>query len=378
MSPEQFPFIVKLLDDDSPVVQEEIQRALISVGPELPELYERFHVAWPQRLQIHRSLWNWRKARLLSTWTQWLRQSDPYTALEIAHDGLSQFASALLEGKHVVELLQEIAGLYRSERMGVATAGDLASFLFEKRFQGDRSSYYSPDNSYLSRVIANGKGNPISLCSLFILVGKRLGLELWGCNYPGHFLARHDQGAELRLYDCFQGGREMDLQLTGELRGQLSPSQVETLCRAPVSVVQIISRVVRNLVGAYLNQERRPEANLFFLLHKDLVARDKGGVEGLTLRETLFQPGQLVVHKSKGYRGVVVDYDLYVNDSSGPTHEPVYRVLVHRSPQVASARESTLSVDPSGSLVAHPFVTYFFSKFEDGVYYRNSKPWEKP
>lgn len=377
MKAEQFPFLLKLLDDDSPVVQEEIQRALISLAPELPDLYQRFQVPWLDRLQIHRSLWGWRKSRLLAGWIHWIRQPLPHAALEMAHSSLSEFASNILEGRTLAEQLDDIAALYRSERMGVATAGDLATFLFEKRFQGDRNSYYSPDNSFLSRVIANGKGNPISLCSLFILVGQRLGLDLWGCNYPGHFLARHEQGEHFRLYDCFQGGREMDLHLTGELRGQLSPPQVETLCRAPVSVNQIVSRIIRNLVAAYLNQERRTDANLFFLLHKDLVARDKGVGDGLPLREPLFQPGQLVLHKAKGYRGVIVDYDLYVDDASGPPHEPIYRILVHRSPQVASARESTLSTDHSGSLVAHPFVTYFFSKFEDGVYFRNSKPWEK-
>ena len=120
--------------------------------------------------------------------------------------------------------------------------------------------------------------------------------------------------------------------------------------------------------------EQRQEANLFTLLFKDLNARSGGLGAGCALREPLFFPGQLVQHKSKGYRGVVVDYDLYLAQEDGTTHQPTYRILVHGSPHVASAAEAQLQGD-DGGLVAHPYVSIFFSRFENGVYLRNSRPW---
>lgn len=373
MNAAQLPFLLKLLDDESPVVQEEVQRALISLAPELPKLFDDHKVQWPERVHVHRMLWHWRKSRLLSYWGRFNEAKGRHEALEIAHRNLSAYSSFLLESQEVPQRLDELAEQFRGQ---VQTPQNLADFLFSDKLQGDTKNYYSPYNSFVSRVLTSGRGNPITLCSIFILVAHRLGFPVWGCNFPGHFLAM-DATDELVLYDCFHKGAVLGSELTPELRGQLSTAQIESVCRNPLSVEQFVMRILRNLVAAYLNEEKRTEANLFFLLQKDLGAREKGLGTGLALREPLFHPGQLVTHKSKGYRGVVVEYELYLEDESGPAHEPIYRILVHGSPQVASARESVLAPDKSGSLVAHPFVAYFFSKFEGGVYYRNAKPWEK-
>ena len=395
MDAAQFPFLLKLLDDDSPVVQEEVQRALICLAPQMPSLYQRYPVTWPDRLIIHRILLNWRMGRLLSDWTRWRQETDRHSALECAHATLSDFASCALEAESLSARLDALA----EEHRHVKDAQELAFSLFAEKLRGDSASYYTPDNSFLSRVLSRGEGNPISLCSVLILVGKRLGFHIWGCNFPGHFLAILEgppspreaprgiaggagwgnETSELCLLDCFHGGRTLGPDLVPELKGSLSTAQLELLCRNEVAVEDIVERVVRNLEAAYRNQERRDQANLFYLLLKDTVARNKGLGEGLSLREPLFQPGQLVSHKEKGYRGAILDYELYIVDPDLDDNgrEPLYRILVHGSPQVATARESILVEDKSGGRVAHPLMTFFFSKFEDGVYYRNSKPWEK-
>lgn len=46
-------------------------------------------------------------------------------------------------------------------------------------FRGDMESFYDPDNSFLSRVIARRKGIPLTLSILYLLVGQRCNLNLW-------------------------------------------------------------------------------------------------------------------------------------------------------------------------------------------------------
>lgn len=57
-------------------------------------------------------------------------------------------------------------------------------------YRGDNVEYYSPDNSLLDRVIQNRLGIPISLAAIYSSVGKRLGINVSGVNFPSHFLIR--------------------------------------------------------------------------------------------------------------------------------------------------------------------------------------------
>lgn len=367
----EIPFLLKLVDDDSPIVQEEVRRALISVADQLHEHLNAWEATASQRQAAHELLRSWRKSKLLSRWLTWQQQTEPSLALEEMHTILCDYACGWLYPWRLDERLDELA----KELRGLSWR-EIPGRLFAERFQGQKENYYHPANSYLSHVLSSGAGNPISLCTILVLLGRRLELDIWGCNYPGHFLARIDGDEGLHLADCFRGGKILDPTLNEELRGELNPSQARSLSQIPATLEQMASRVLRNLVGAYLRQEQMEESNLFYFLLKDVAARDKGRGSSVALRETLYHPGQLVSHKVKDYRGVVVDYELYAPGSDGLAHEPEYRILVHRSPQVATARESSLQADASGSLVAHPFVAYFFSKFEDGVYLRNSRPWE--
>lgn len=373
------PYIVALLDDPSPVVQAEINSALTAAASHLGQFFEeqKERLGREDRLKVHRFLVRWRKAQVLRSWSGWVHQffgggyagSWECLQYEKAHAALDVFASSILESTSLHEQLDELAG---SLRQRVTSDETLFEALFPGRFEGQTDGYYNPDKSYLARVLRLQTGNPISLASIFILVGSRLGLSLRPCNFPGHFLARSAQGTH--FYDCFRAekhGPELSL----ELRGGRPPQEFEHYLAGEVPTETVVARVLRNLVAAYFTEERATEGNLFHLLYKDLLARQGGlGLE-YALREPIYGLGQVVSHRDKEFRGVIVDYNLYDSSQEGLAHEPVYSVLVHESPQVASVRESRLYLDKSGSLVAHPFVGHFFSKYENGSYLRNSRAW---
>ena len=67
----------------------------------------------------------------------------------------------------------------------------LHGFLFEEQgYTGNEQDYYDPRNSYLNDVIERRTGNPIALAILEIDLAQRLGLQLQGVSFPGHFLIR--------------------------------------------------------------------------------------------------------------------------------------------------------------------------------------------
>lgn len=100
-----------------------------------------------------------------------------------------------------------------------------------------------------------------------------------------------------------------------------------------------------------------------------------------------FRPGQLVVHRRYGYRGVVVDLDpgcaadeeWYQGNQTQPRRDqPWYHVLVHGSGHTTYAAEENLAPDPTREPVAHPLLATFFSAFTGDGYVRNDRPWPRP
>lgn len=107
-----------------------------------------------------------------------------------------------------------IDALAEDARASVETAGSLGEridalnqFVFEVAgFRGNQAEYYDPRNSYLNDVLERRCGIPISLAIVYLTLGERLGLELRGVSFPGHFLVKC-LGEEEIVVDPFAGCR---------------------------------------------------------------------------------------------------------------------------------------------------------------------------
>lgn len=121
----------------------------------------------------------------------------------------------------------------------------------ELGFSGNEERYYDPDNSYLHRVIDNRRGIPVSLSLLYLLLGHRLGLPIYGVGTPGHFLVGFLEPNNSCFYiDTFHKGRLLTSQ---EVRRMLLRNgyefRPEFLDRTPPR--DIIVRMMRNLISIY-------------------------------------------------------------------------------------------------------------------------------
>ncbi len=115
----------------------------------------------------------------------------------------------LLQKGVLEQRLDSWAEMLRPRVQGLGPKGiahELWRFLgLELGFKGDQQTYYHPDNCFLDQVLKNRKGIPISLCSLYICIGNRLGLKLEGVALPGHFILRVC-GVRSVLMDPFHQG----------------------------------------------------------------------------------------------------------------------------------------------------------------------------
>ena len=97
-----------------------------------------------------------------------------------------------------------------------------------------------------------------------------------------------------------------------------------------------------------------------------------------------FEPGQVVLHRRYGYRGVIVAVDprcmaddawYYANQTQPNRDQPWYHVLVDGSSQTTYPAEDSLQADTTGELISHPLLEHFFIGFVQGRYVRNEEPW---
>lgn len=120
-------------------------------------------------------------------------------------------------------------------------------------FRGNEDNYYDPRNSFLHQVIERRTGLPITLSVLYIEVARRIGLEVRGVSFPGHFLVRHDSAYGTVIIDPFHLGRTLDSGELDELAKRACGPEVELDpdMLAPASKRDILLRILANLSRIY-------------------------------------------------------------------------------------------------------------------------------
>jgi len=136
----------------------------------------------------------------------------------------------------------------------------LNHYLFEELgFAGDEQNYYDPENSYLNRVVDRRIGNPINLCLVYLLVGRRLKLPLAGIGLPGHFICRYQSSSAEIYVDPFSRGKLLTKADCVQylLKGNYS---LRDDYLAPVSSRRVLLRVCGNLQQIYVHLEQAEAA----------------------------------------------------------------------------------------------------------------------
>lgn len=264
----QIPHLIKLIDDPSPTIRAKIAEQLRLMGWSVWQEVETQQVALTdnQKLLLDEILRAFDNATLTHAWRHWRHLDEETERLEEAYALLADWQLGRGSGERMRRLLDGLAHEFL-EGGFVPHPKSLCHFLFnEKGLAGAISEdYYNPLNSNLVYTLETGYGIPITLAAIFILVGRRMGLTIEGCNYPGHFLAHSHDGRREYFFDCFDGGRVLGSAETMAIR-KAAPGEVGK----PATAVQIIARVLRNLASAYYQAGDNEKARFMLSLRSDL------------------------------------------------------------------------------------------------------------
>jgi regulator of sirC expression with transglutaminase-like and TPR domain len=191
-------------------------------------------------------------------------------ALEIA-----RIAYPDLDADESLRELDRLADEVRPRLMPGFTAMDRAltvsRYLFgECGFRGNSDDYYDVRNSFLNDVLTLRRGIPITLSTVLMEVGNRVGVPFEGVGFPGHFLVRVPAGAgEHLILDPFNGGQRVDDdELLARLRTLADANKgprfetVPAEFLTPTSSRAMLGRMLRNLLRIYLERDSDAEALL--------------------------------------------------------------------------------------------------------------------
>ncbi len=258
-SASDLPHLVRLLDDDSEIVRENVLTALSAFGPYLEIELSRSQVTTTpeDRHRLRNLLGQHARQWLKRSWPQWLAEETDHGRLERSMALLAEFQYGPGYPARLTPLLDQLAVDFVRGKDSEGPLA-LASYLFKTRgLRGAEQDYHNPFHSNLVYVIEEERGIPLSLATIYILVAGRLGLSVRGINFPGHFLARAEHDGQVYVVDCFNGGRFLkDHDLLLVQRG--TSTTMEELLKAPCPAETIIARCLRNLQHAY-RQEDQPE-----------------------------------------------------------------------------------------------------------------------
>lgn len=141
-------------------------------------------------------------------------------------------------------------------------------------FRGAVKDFENPENSFLHRVLERRKGLPITLSAVYLLVARRIGLDLEPIGLPGRFMVGCFSEERPFYVDPWAGGKSYDLD---QMEGFLEEYSIEDSGSAllPVTVADTLSRACRNLVHHYMKGEDHSKSRLFhsFVLEFERIQR---------------------------------------------------------------------------------------------------------
>lgn len=256
MNEKELKALVSLLEDEDIEVTRHVEDKIISIGNGvIPFLEKEWESSFNPTLQrkiedlVHTLQFDQIKVRL-KEWVDkgandllegaWILATYQYPDLEFS-----------FLKKEVEQLYYEVWLDFKNDLHPIDQVKIINNTLFDKlKFKANTKNFHAPGNSMINVVLETRRGNPISLCILYILVGQKLNLPIYGVNLPNLFICTYKAADKQFYINAFNKGLIFSRSDIENYIQQLHLNQ-EDIFFQPCSNEDIIKRSLRNLIVSF-------------------------------------------------------------------------------------------------------------------------------
>ena len=257
MKETELKALVSLLDDEDAQIVSHVEEKILSLGTTIIPFLENewesnFNPTVQRRIEeiIHTLQYALLKERI-SEWYQseeqdlltgmWLVATYQYPDIELIK--LKQD----LEQIYYDTWLEFKQDLYPFDQVKV-----INGVLFNKlKFGANTKNFHSPGNSMINVVLETKRGNPITLCIIYMLVAQKLKLPVHGVNLPNLFVLTYKDNKHTQFYiNVFNKGLIFSRQDIENYINELHLTHQSSFFE-PCNNLEIIRRVFRNLIMSF-------------------------------------------------------------------------------------------------------------------------------
>ncbi len=248
--------LVSLLDDSDKEVKEHVKDKIISLGNQvIPFLEKKWENSFNPDLQkeiedlVHELQFSLLKDRL----QEWKSSEDRDLLTGLWIINTYQYPDLEFEQLNATmhQIYFEVWTSFKNDLPAYDKIRIINNVLFnDLKFSANTKNFHSPSNSMLSNVLDSKKGNPISLCSVYILVANKLGLPIYGVNLPNLFVLTYATESLTFYINAFNKGLIFTKQ---DIMNYLDHLKLEPKNEffEPCGNLEIIRRTLRNLNFAF-------------------------------------------------------------------------------------------------------------------------------
>jgi len=194
LNEKEFLALVSLLDDSDQDVYQHVRNRLLSVGERaIPMLEEAWESSFNHILQqrIEELIHNIQFDSLCSKLNDW-KQSKEKDLLEgcllIARYQYPDMNDESVR-KIVNKIKKDVWIEINSGQTALEKTKIINHVLFDiYNFTSNKANFHAPPNNYINQVFETKKGNPLTLCIVYIIIAQSLGIPIYGVNLPEHFI----------------------------------------------------------------------------------------------------------------------------------------------------------------------------------------------
>ncbi|TVP45497.1 MAG: hypothetical protein EA341_15155 [Mongoliibacter sp.] len=248
--------LVSLLDDTDQEVKNHVWEKLTSFGHEvIPFLEKKWEESFNPDIQkeIEELVHNLQFSQLKERLKEWKKSEDQDLLSGLWILNTYQYPDLDFEklSADMHQIYFDVWTAFKNDLMPYEQVRIINSVLFNQlRFSANTKNFHSPANSMLSSVLETKKGNPISLCSIYLLVAQKLGLPIYGVNLPNLFVLTYKSKDASFYINAFNKGLIFSKQDINNYLEHLKIESRETFFQ-PCTHKDILIRSMRNLIVAF-------------------------------------------------------------------------------------------------------------------------------